>query len=200
MNQYEGESRRPIYPPPIGGVQENPNNHPNPSRRQNFVRVNPRHDQQAQIQRKSCKEGCKWSCTTLLTLCVAFVHILVSTSIASVSNDMTTILFAVAAITINVFLCYGAIFSRKETLITWLAFYGILLFVAMSCITPKHLKVRNNLLCILSKFSYHNILKLFLELRIKQTTFLKFCRQNRTLLMSKILLLMINTKLLKHLE
>ena len=150
MNQYEVESRRAIYPP--GGVQENPNSHPNPSRRQNFVRVNPRQDPQGQIQPKSCNNGCKWNCSTLLTLCVAFVHILVSTSIASVSSDMTIILFAIAAITINVFLCYGAICSRKESLITWLAFYGILLFIAMSCITPKHLKVRNNLLCFFLVF------------------------------------------------
>ena len=133
------ESRRQIYPP-----GDNHNSHPNASRRQNFVRMNPRQDQQhgQQIERKSCNNVCKWSCTTLLTLSVAIVHILVSTSIASVSSDMTTILLAIAAITINVFLCYGAICSRKESLITWLAFYGILLFIAMSCITPTHLKVR----------------------------------------------------------
>ena len=98
-------------------------------------------DHKLGLERKSCNNACKWSCTTLLTLSVAIVHILVSTSIASVSSDMTTILLAIAAITINVFLCYGAICSRKESLITWLAFYGILLFIAMSCITPTHLKV-----------------------------------------------------------
>ena len=141
MNQNRSHSiLNPYWPHRArSAVEENINPNPNPSRRQNFARVNPRSDQ-AQINTKFC-QGCKWSFTTLLTLCVAFIHILVSTYIASVSNDTTTIFFAVAAITVNIFLCYGAICSRKETLITWLAFYGILSFVAMSCLTPKHLKV-----------------------------------------------------------
>ena len=153
MSQYELDSPSPIYS--TGAFQENPNSHLNPSRRLNFAQVNPRQDQRPQIQTKSCN-GCSWSCNTLLMLCVAFVYILVSTCIASVNGDMTTILFAIAAIAINVFLCYGAICSRKQTLIATLAFYGFLLLMAASSsiryntkahpsITPKHLKVRNNL-------------------------------------------------------
>jgi hypothetical protein len=153
MSQYRVDPSSPIYS--TGAFQENPNSHPNPSRRQNFSLVNPLQDQQPQIQTKSCN-GCSWSCNTLLMLCVAFVYILVSTLIAFVNGDMTTILFAIVAITISVFLCYGAICSRKQTLIAWLVFYGILLLMAATSsiryntkahpsITPKHLKVRNNL-------------------------------------------------------
>ena len=86
-------------------------------------------------------ESRNWGCTTYLTLSVGFIHILASTYIVTHSGDNVAIFFSILAITVNILLCYGAIFSRKETLIVWLAFYGIIAFVAMSCLTPKNIKV-----------------------------------------------------------
>ena len=112
--------------------------YPNASRRQQ-IQVITRQDQPQKITKSfNC---INWNCTTLLTLSVACIHISASTYIASHSHDKITIFFAIAAITVNLLLCYGAIFSRRETLITWLAFYGILSFVAMSIFTPKNMKV-----------------------------------------------------------
>ena len=97
-------------------------------------------------------ESRNWGCTTYLTLSVGFIHILASTYIVTHSSDNVAIFFSILAITVNILLCYGAIFSRKETLIVWLAFYGIIAFVAMSCLTPKNIKVKKknmNIKCLL---------------------------------------------------
>ena len=140
MTQCEIDDQHPTYP--SASVLEISNHHPHPFRRRNFVAIHPRQEQ-VQVTTKIC-DNCKWSCTTLLSLCVAFINILASAYIASHSSGIITGFFAVAAITINILLCYGAIFSRKETIITWLVFYGLLSLILVSCFTPKHVKVTEN--------------------------------------------------------
>ena len=121
-------------------------NYPNASRRQH-VQVIPRQDE-PKTKRKICNSK-DISCASILTLSVACSHISASTYVASQSNDELVIFFAFATITVNLLLCYGAIFSQKEIIITWLAFYGILSFVAMSCFTPKNMKVNHK--CAMNK-------------------------------------------------
>ena len=114
---------------------QNESNHSNTPRRQ-FVQVNVgEQGQNGKLKANLC-DASNWNCTTFLTLTVAFIHITGSAYIASNSTNKVVISFAVAAITFNILLCYGVICSRKETLITWLAFYGILSFIAMSCFSP----------------------------------------------------------------
>ena len=85
-------------------------------------------------------DGGKWTCTTILTLFVAFCHLLTSFYFAFHSVDNVAIFVSITAIAVNILLFYGAIYSRKETLIAWLTFYGILTVIAMSCFTPKNIK------------------------------------------------------------
>ena len=113
----------------------NESDHSNTSRRQ-FVQVNIGEQSQNAKPKANFCDASNWNCTTFLTLTVAFIHITGSAYIASSSTNKVVISFAVAAITFNILLCYGVICSKKETLITWLAFYGILSFIAMSCFSP----------------------------------------------------------------
>ena len=113
---------------------------PSNSSRRQFVEVNVPQDPLNASGWKFCDTS-NWNCTTVLSLGVAVFHIGGSAYIALNSNNKVLISFAVTAITFNILLCYGIIWSRKETLITWLAFYGILSFIAMSCFSPE-LKVK----------------------------------------------------------
>ena len=114
---------------------QNESNIPNASRRQ-FVQVNISQDE---ISRQNPKlfDTSNWTYTRILSMVVVLLHISLSAYIASNCEKKLVKVFAVIALFFNILLWYGIVKYRKETMIAWLAFYGILAFIAMSCISPE---------------------------------------------------------------
>ena len=113
-------------------------NYPNASRSQQ-IQGGTTQDE-ARLKMENCDRS-KCGCTTWLAFTVAFIHLSASIVVASLSNEIPTKSFATVAITVNILLCFGVVCCRKETVIIWFAFYGILSFVTISCLSPYSIKV-----------------------------------------------------------
>ena len=114
---------------------QNESNTPNASRRQ-FVQVNISQDE-IRSQNHKLFDTSNWTYTRILSMVVVLLHISLSAYIASNCEKKLVKVFAVIAFIFNILLWYGIVKYRKETMIAWLAFYGILAFIAMSCISPE---------------------------------------------------------------
>ena len=113
----------------------NGSNVPNASRRQ-FVQQNISQDE-INSQNSKLFDTSNWTYTRILSMVVVLFHIVLSAYIAAYCEKKLVKAFAVIALIFNILLWYGIVKHRKDTIIAWLAFYGILAFVAMSCVSPE---------------------------------------------------------------
>ena len=113
----------------------NGSNVPNASRRQ-FVQQNISQDE-INSQNSKLFDTSNWTYTRILSMVVVLLHIFLSAYIALHCEKNLVKAFAVIALIFNLLLWYGIVRYRKDTIIAWLAFYGVLAFIAMSCVSPE---------------------------------------------------------------